>query len=107
MEFYKGNQEYDYEIDAATGKITDVDYDAENYTKPSSSNTVISADEARQIALKHAGVSASNVRYDKTELDYDDGVQKYEIEFRVGQMEYEYEINAVTGTVLKAERDYD
>lgn len=107
VEFYKGNQEYDYEIDAATGKITDVDYDAENYTKPSSSNTVISADEARQIALKHAGVSSSNVRYDKTELDYDDGVQKYEIEFRVGQMEYEYEINAVTGTVLKAERDYD
>ena len=71
------------------------------------STSVISADEARKIALKHAGVSSSNVRYEKTELDYDDGRQKYEIEFRVGNMEYEYEIDATSGNVLKAEKDYD
>ena len=106
VEFYKGNREYDYTIDAATGKIVEVDYDAENYSKPSSTS-VISADEARKIALKHAGVSSSNVRYEKTELDYDDGRQKYEIEFRVGNMEYEYEIDATSGNVLKAEKDYD
>ena len=106
VEFYKGNREYDYTIDAATGKIVEVDYDAENYSKPSSTS-VISADEARKIALKHAGVSSSNVRYEKTELDYDDGRQKYEIEFRVGNMEYEYEIDATNGNVLKAEKDYD
>ncbi len=106
VEFYKGNQEYDYTIDASTGKIVEVDYDAENYTKPSSTS-VISADEARKIALKHAGVSSSNVRYEKTELDYDDGRQKYEIEFRVGNMEYDYEIDATNGNVLKAEKDYD
>ena len=106
VEFYKGNREYDYTIDATTGKIVEVDYDAENYSKPSSTS-VISADEARKIALKHAGVSSSNVRYEKTELDYDDGRQKYEIEFRVGNMEYEYEIDATSGNVLKAEKDYD
>lgn len=106
VEFYKGNREYDYTIDAATGKIVEVDYDAENYSKPSSTS-VISADEARKIALKHAGVFSSNVRYEKTELDYDDGRQKYEIEFRVGNMEYEYEIDATSGNVLKAEKDYD
>lgn len=106
VEFYKGNREYDYTIDATTGKIVEVDYDAENYSKPSSTSA-ISADEARKIALKHAGVSSSNVRYEKTELDYDDGRQKYEIEFRVGNMEYEYEIDATSGNVLKAEKDYD
>ena len=108
VEFYKGNREYDYTIDAETGKIVEVDYDAESWkpaTKPESK--VISADEARKIALKHAGVSSSNVRYEKTELDYDDGRQKYEIEFRVGNMEYDYEIDATNGNVLKAEKDYD
>ncbi len=108
VEFYKGNREYDYTIDAETGKIVEVDYDAESWkpaTKPESK--MISADEARKIALKHAGVSSSNVRYEKTELDYDDGRQKYEIEFRVGNMEYDYEIDATNGNVLKAEKDYD
>ena len=108
VEFYKGNREYDYTIDAETGKIVEADYDAESWkpaTKPESK--VISADEARKIALKHAGVSSSNVRYEKTELDYDDGRQKYEIEFRVGKIEYDYEIDATNGNVLKAEKDYD
>ena len=108
VEFYKGNREYDYTIDAETGKIVEVDYDAESWkpaTKPESK--VISADEARKIALKHAGVSSSNVRYEKTELDYDDGRQKYEIEFHVANMEYDYEIDATNGNVLKAEKDYD
>ena len=43
----------------------------------------------------------------KVELDRDDGVYLYEVEFKAGGMEYEYEIDAYSGAVLKAERDYD
>ena len=57
--------------------------------------------------MRHAGVDATTVKYFRIELDFDDGVKKYEIEFAAGGFEYEYDINAVTGTVLKNERERD
>ena len=41
------------------------------------------------------------------ELDRDDGRLVYEIEFHVGRTEYDYEIDAASGTVLKADMDTD
>ena len=43
----------------------------------------------------------------KIEKDRDDGRVKYEIEFYSGLMEYGYEIDAATGNILKAEKEYD
>lgn len=106
IEFYNGNQEYDYEIDAATGKILSVDYDAEEYNAPKE-ETTITAEDAKSIALKHAGVKSSDAKFVKTKLDHDDGKKIYEIEFHVGKTEYEYEINAETGKVLDFDVDYD
>lgn len=60
----------------------------------------ISADKAKTIAFGHAGVSAGQVRELSVEYD-DDGV--YEIDFRVGNMEYDYEIGAVDGSIRKAD----
>lgn len=57
--------------------------------------------------LNHAGQSASAVYFDKAELDYDDGIQKYELEFVSGNTEYDYEIDAVTGAILEYDRDDD
>lgn len=62
---------------------------------------------AKSAALSNAGVSESEVTRIKCELDRDHGSYKYEIEFSVGRMEYEYEIDAYTGAILKAEHDYD
>ena len=105
MEFYSGNKEYDYEIDAYTGTIRSVDYDVENYTIPSSSTKDIGAEAAKSAALKHAGVSASNATFVKVERDWDDGRLVYEVEFYSGNKEYDYEIAAADGTVL--DYDYD
>jgi uncharacterized membrane protein YkoI len=38
-------------------------------------------------------------------LDIENGVKVYDVEFYFGGYEYEYEINAVTGKVIKAEKD--
>lgn len=65
----------------------------------------IGMDRAKQIALNHAGVDASQVRWDDTEFDHDDGVPHYELEFDVGSDEYEYDIHAVSGVILKFEQD--
>lgn len=64
----------------------------------------ISADKAKAIAFGHAGVSAGQVGELSVEYD-DDGV--YEIDFKVGNMEYDYEIGAVDGSIRKADVEQD
>lgn len=68
---------------------------------------VITAEQAYQAALKHAGKKKTQVRLKKRELDFDDGIQKYEIEFADGINEYEYDIDAATGMILKFEKDFN
>jgi len=129
IDFYSGNVEYDYEINAATGSILSVDWDIEDYsipapepaptevpapapaptaapspTQPAAPST-ISADRAKQIALSHAGVGGAN--FIKVELDTDDGVQVYEIEFKVENVEYEYDINAISGEIISSKSEVD
>lgn len=119
IEFYSVNVEYDYEINAATGDIVSFDQDIENYavptqpaapTQPQSSATtqaasVISADRAKQIALSHAGVSGASFK--KVKLDTDDGVRVYEIEFKVGNVEYDYDIDASSGAIISSSSEID
>ena len=66
----------------------------------------ISEQQALEIALNKAGLEESQVQVVKNELDYDEGVAIYEIEF-IGQnnMEYEYEISATTGDILSYETE--
>lgn len=109
VEFYAGNTEYDYEINATTGKIISYDHDFESFTPQPRSDAQISLDEAKQIALSHAGVDAAGATFKTAKLDQDDGRAEYEIEFVSGTMEYEYEILASDGSILKydAESIYD
>ena len=61
--------------------------------------TVISVDKARSIALaKVPGASANDIRI---HLDRDDGRQIYEGEIYYNRMEYEFEIDASTGTIIE------
>ena len=97
IEFNANNKEYDYEIDATTGKIIKYSID-NNYKEP---NPIITKDEAKKIALNHANVT--NI-FDY-EIELDDN--KYEIEFKSGNKEYDYEINATTGKIIEYEIDTD
>ena len=109
VEFYTSSAEYDYEIDAATGEVLSYDYDAENYTPAATgaTGTQITSDDAKRIALEHAGVAESDAARLKVELDRDDGRQVYEVEWDVGRTEYSYEINAADGSILNYETDRD
>lgn len=106
VEFYSGNTEYDYEIDAITGAIRSADRDVEGFTVPttssSSSTAAISADRAKQIAL--AEVPGGTVF--KCQLDRDDGRLVYEVEVYSGSTEYDFEIDAQTGAIISRDVDY-
>ena len=113
--------EFEYLVDAYTGKVLSGQKDllaavsASNETtkpsgqKPAPSGTVqdIGYTKAKSIALNHAGVS-ENKAYDmEIELDDEDGTLVYEVEFKSGNMEYSYEINAATGAIIKHETELE
>ncbi len=77
------------------------------HTGTASEKKYIGASKAKTAALKHAGVAEKDISNYRYELDFDDGVMVYEIEFYVGKTEYEYEINAVDGAVVSHSVDRD
>lgn len=103
LEFHTDTAAYEVTVDAATGSV--LDYEKENLR--SSSTSDIGAQAAKSAALRHAGLSESQVRELQVEWDNENGRAVYEVEFKSGGMEYEYVIDAATGSVLEhqAERD--
>ncbi len=109
LKFTANGMKYEYKVDATSGEI--FKFESKTYnggtTGTQSDGTLIGEATAESTALSHAGVSSSDVTRMKVELDRDDGYTIYEVEFRVGYVEYEYKIDAYSGAILKAERDYD
>lgn len=112
IEFFDGTYEYEYKINAATGAIMKAekerDGDAPEQTgEPSQSTETIGSARAKEIALGHAGVSASAAKKLKCELDREKGKPVYEVEFESDGYEYEYTIDAETGRILHHEKERD
>ena len=117
VQWRSGDVEYDYDIDPDTGAVLDWDRDFEpqrkaasaaqtpSPTQPAAPAAQLSEDEALAIALDHAGFTAEEVTGLRIRLDTDDRTPDYEIEFRRGRLEYEYEIHAETGAVKCFDRD--
>lgn len=129
--FEAAGQNYQYNIDALTGVVISADRSqpAPNQTSipqetadttsftPSSdvatpeasgsnSSDYIGEEEARNIALKHAGLEESQVTFVSSRLEFDDGQWEYDVEFYTANYEeYDYEIDAYTGAVINF--DYD
>lgn len=116
IDFRAGATEYDYEIDSANGDILkhSMESDLEPAVLPSPADTVggtasglLSEEDAWTIALAHAGLTAEDISSPELELDLEDGRQVYKLEFRAGAMEYEYEIDPVSGDILEYDVDAD
>lgn len=108
VEFFSGNTEFDYDINAISGEIISVENDVEDdFNSDSNTNDttvdsskVITEDEAKSIALKDAGIEEADAKSIQIKLDTDDGVKEYEVEFYTADKEYDYEINASTSKIL-------
>lgn len=88
----------------ATTKLT-----AGQTTTTPAANGQITLEQAKETALKHAGLKADAVTFAKAEQDYENGKLVYEVEFVTNDggkvVEYDYEIDAATGSVVSY--DYD
>jgi len=73
---------------------------------PALNEAVISVDEAKTIALSHAGLIAEQATFVKSGLDWDDGRQTYDLEFYTSDYrEFDYDIDPYTGEVLSFDHD--
>ena len=107
VDFYAGGYEYDYKI-AMDGRVLEAEKEKrKEHNSTTASDNLIGVDKAKQIALSHSSAPADGVYFEKAKLEMDDGCIYYEIEFRYGAEEYEYDIDAVTGEILSFDRDTD
>ena len=104
-EAYKGSTEYDFEIDAATGKFIkwEQDWDDDHHDDDHHNNTsgLISAEKAEQAVLNK--LPGATIR--SMELDEDDGYYCYEGEAYKNGVEYEFVIDAYSGKILEWEQE--
>lgn len=104
-EAYKGNTEYDFEIDAATGKFIkwEQDWDDDHHDDDHHNNTsgLISAEKAEQAVLNK--LPGATIR--SMELDEDDGYYCYEGEAYKNGVEYEFVIDAYSGKILEWDQE--
>lgn len=79
-------------VESVPVPVSDEDYAQNGY---------IGLEKAKEIVLAQLGLSEAT--FTEREYDLDDGI--YELEFTSGGVEYEFEVDAVTGKVLEV--DYD
>lgn len=113
IEFVCPTGKYEYEI-SGNGKILSLS--AETYELPSSvaapgssastsGDKVLTEAEALDIVLKDIGIDKKDVTSSKIHIDTEEGVYVYDVELRVGNTKYEYDINAITGDIVKCEKE--
>lgn len=113
VDFKSNGTEYEYEINAKTGKIIDKDTEKDDdyvtnnnsssTTTQNNNNSYIGKTKAKQIAFSNAGVASSKVKDLEVELDKENGIYVYEVSFEANNTEYDYKINAKTGKIINKE----
>lgn len=106
VEFTANGTEYEYWIKASNGTVLKksveiVTLDGTNVT----ATAKITLDQAKEIALSDAGLTASQVTFTEGKLDVEDGISLYDICFYAENTEYEYEILADTGAIYSRSKE--
>lgn len=129
ISFDCGGYDYDYEIDAYTGEVlrsraeeehhddehhaavTTAKAETKTETQPAATtaaaNEYIGGEKARDIALERAGYKSNQVYDLEYELDRERGVAVYDVSFDADDYDYDYEIDAYTGEILRSDKQWD
>ena len=117
IEFSYKNSEYEYDIDASTGEIlkfektekkkqnTPEGSDSKDTDKkPSDTADCIGEGTARELVLSFAGLNAADITNYRSESYAQDDVPVYKIKLRAGGYQYGFDVNALTGEIVKYEK---
>ena len=99
IEWYAGGAKYDYEIAADTGEIISSAYEEKTMGADSKNITVSEADAKKTALDRVSGATDKNLY--EWKLDYEDGHPEYEGKIIYGGTEYEFTIDAATGSVME------
>ena len=99
IEWYAGGAKYDYEIAVDTGEIISSGYEGKT-AGADSNNVTVSEAAAKKTALDRVSGATDKDIYE-WKLDYDDGRPEYEGKIIYGGTEYEFTIDAATGSVME------
>ena len=108
VEFGADDVEYVYFVNALTGGIEGWRTVRDGQSKPVSEekasakeqSAALSIEEAKAIALRHAGVKSSEATNVSVELRSKDSMSWYEIAFKSGGHSYTYRVDSASGDVL-------
>lgn len=115
IDFRDAAKKYDYTITKNGGKILEKESEKLSVNQSSSTadsansnnsgktnntaNNLLGKDKVKSIVLADAGVASTDAEFTKIKLEYEDGIQVYDVKFVTSSMEYEYEIHAKDGTI--------
>lgn len=113
VEMKDGTYEYEFDIDAVSGDVFDFerDRDDDDFNRSQTQSTSVQSGGTAQVAntedaltMEEAiAIALNEVTGTVTDAERDDNY--YEIEVRDGNVEYEFDIDAFTGEILKFEKD--
>ena len=104
IEFYTANKKYEYDIKMDDGSVLKVDFEAvQNANNGNGANNPITEKEATDIVLKKVNGATKDMVV--LHQDMDDGMLLYEGKLLYNGTEYEFEINAYTGDIIKWEQE--
>lgn len=109
IQFQSKTNKYIYIISYRSGDILRREVTSLSSVKDTTSNKgiedtneqLIHIENAKKKALEDADVSSNDAKFIKEKVDWEDGIQIYDIEFIANNMTYEYEIVAQNGAVHK------
>ncbi len=103
IEVHIGTQEVEYFVDATTGEV------GKKADLVSGGKSVISEEQALSLALKAFALEGreNEISLRKIKLEREKGILCYEVEFYIGNLKYEAELNAETGALINKETSYD
>ncbi len=93
----------EYSITQLAVLLENLDSSASIITNSTSNIIYITPQEALNIAKNHANVA--NSQKEKIEFDIEDGIYVYDIEFETELFEFDYYIDAITGSVVRNQKE--